>query len=158
MGCICSTYKINYIQFKNLNNTQLFNITNETFLAKIVDVYDGDTCKAIIKFRGQYNVFKIRMYGYDSPEIRKYGNNTLKPGEKEAGLAAKRFLSQLILNKIVYLETKGFEKYGRLLANIYLINSQCICSDLKGTFINQYMIDNKHGYVYTGKTKKKYTE
>ena len=98
------------------------------------------------------------MYGYDSPEIRKYGNNTLKPGEKEAGLAAKRFLSQLILNKIVYLETKGFEKYGRLLANIYLINSKCICSDLKGTFINQYMIDNKHGYVYTGKTKKKYTE
>ena len=157
MGCIYSTYKINYIQNKNESNTELFNIMDKTFIAKIISVYDGDTCKAIIQFRGKYNIFKIRMFGYDSPEIRKYGHNTLEKGEKEAGLAAKKFLSELILNKIVYLETKGFEKYGRLLANIYLVNNRCLCN-LKGTLINQYMIENGHGYQYTGKTKKKYKE
>jgi micrococcal nuclease len=100
---------------------------------KVIDVYDGDTITIIGRVDGSYYQFKCRLRGIDTPEIR---TRDLK--EKELGFAAKRELSDIILGKLVRLRNIGFEKYGRLLADVYL----------DGMHINQHMIDSKFAIPY----------
>ena len=52
------------------NDIELFDLKGQTFDAKVVDVYDGDTCSIVIKLNNQWTKFKVRAYGYDSPEMR----------------------------------------------------------------------------------------
>jgi endonuclease YncB( thermonuclease family) len=82
--------------------------------------------------------FAVRLNGIDCPEL-KSGN----PTEKECALQAQKALSALILNKDVELRNVTMEKYGRLLADVYI-------GDLH---LNQYMIDHRWAVPYSGKTK-----
>ena len=69
---------------------------------------------------------------------------------KKKALEAKNFLKSLVANsneQLVYLKCGGFDKYGRLLGELY-VN----LDDEKS--VNQQMIDNNYGYVYHGGTKK----
>ena len=52
------------------NNIKKFSLENKIFLGKIVNVYDGDTCKIIICFKDEFFKFNVRMIGYDSPELK----------------------------------------------------------------------------------------
>jgi len=54
----------------------------------------------------------------------------------------------MILNKIVYLELEGEDKYGRILANIFINNIN----------LNQYLIENKYAYKYEGGKKIKFSK
>ena len=49
--------------------------------------------------------------------------------------------------QLVYLKCGGFDKYGRLLGELF-VNQEDEIS------VNQQMIDNNYGYVYHGGTKK----
>jgi micrococcal nuclease len=100
---------------------------------KVIDVYDGDTITIIGRVDGSFYQFKCRLRGIDTPEIR---TRDLK--EKKLGFAAKKELSDIILGKVVRLRNIGFEKYGRLLADIYF----------DGMHINQHMIDSKFAIPY----------
>lgn len=89
------------------------------YKALIVDVYDGDTVTAIVELGFFVKAqIKIRLYGIDTPEIR--------GEEREAGLLSKIRLEELILNKNVIIKTykDKQEKYGRWLADIYLLNDE----------------------------------
>ncbi len=90
---------------------QLYN-----YRAKIISVYDGDTVRADIDL-GMTTWIKnekLRLSRINTPE--------LKGGDREAGLKARDFLRDLVLDKIVILETikdkKG--KYGRYIAELWL--------------------------------------
>jgi endonuclease YncB( thermonuclease family) len=119
------------------------------FLCKVVDVYDGDTVTIILYNKFGYEKHKLRMYGYDSPELRPSRDLPNRLEEIIKAKKAKMFLSDLVLNKIVKFESMGYDKYGRLLGKLYIIN-YCAEED-----INQLMIDSGHGYKYYGGTKKK---
>lgn len=92
-----------------------FSFDKKCYLCKVVKCYDGDTIHCVFKFDGDYKRFVIRMYGYSSPEIR-----TSDKKEKELALKARDKLSNIILDKIVYLECNKFDKYGRILGIIKL--------------------------------------
>ena len=124
-------------------NTKLFSLAGNKYVAKCIDVYDGDSITVVFKFNGKYQQFKIRMMGYDTPEIR---SKNLE--EKEYGKRAKKALEDKILNKIINLECHEFDKYGRLLATVYI----------DGNDVNQYMINERYGYPYTGETKMTFEE
>ena len=81
------------------------------------------------------------MSGYDSPELR-----TKDEEEKKAAIIARDVLKNKILNKIVDIHCGKFDKYGRLLGNIYY----------NKTNINEWMITNNYGYIYNGGTKIKF--
>ena len=143
------------ISKNNLNNLndltddiELFTLEGKNFDAKIVRVYDGDTCFAVFYLNNQPVKFKIRMFGYDSPELKP--SLSLPNREKEIKKAneAKSEMEKLVLNKIVRLECGGWDKYGRLLGKIYLKN------DNKELYLNEYMIEKGFGYSYFGGTKK----
>jgi endonuclease YncB( thermonuclease family) len=114
---------------------------------QVIKVYDGDTMT--IAARLPYNEsplyrFSVRLLGIDSPEIK--GKTT---EEKEAAKKSQKALEDLILNKIVYLKDKSHEKYGRILANIYID----VDSSENQIHVNKWMLDNKYAYEYNGKTK-----
>ena len=80
------------------------------------------------------------MNGIDSPEMKSSHEN-----EKKLAHRSQEALSNLILGKIVTLQNVSLEKYGRVLADVYL-------TDLH---INQWMLDNGYAVKYDGGTKQR---
>ncbi len=86
------------------------------YKARVVSVYDGDTCRMDIDLG--MNIWirnePIRLYRINAPELR--------GDERPQGLASRDYLRELILDREVFLQTvkdkKG--KYGRYLGEIWL--------------------------------------
>lgn len=85
----------------------------------------------------------MRLAGIDTPEMTSKNNL-----EKERAIFVRDRLHDLVFGKIVLLKNLSMEKYGRILADIYL----------DGLHVNQYMIDNKFAYVYNGGKKQVFVE
>lgn len=111
--------------------------------AKIVKVYDGDTLWGVfpIKEKGQLYKWHVRIAHVDTPELR-----TKDLHEKEMGYLTRDKLTELIADKVVDIECLDFDKYGRVLAEIYY----------NGIHVNQWLIDNGYAHKYEGKTKEKW--
>ena len=109
---------------------------------RVIKVYDGDTITIAAKLpfdNSPLYRLSVRLNGIDTPEIKgKTGD------EKTAAKQVKDALSNLILNKRVSLKNIQTEKYGRILADVYI-------GELH---INQWLITEKYAVKYDGGTKK----
>ena len=108
----------------------------------VIKVYDGDTITIASKMpyeNSQLFRFNVRLNGIDTPEIKSKNEN-----EKLLAKKARDSLSQLIIHKNITLQNVKNEKYGRILADVYL-------DDLH---LNKWMIDQHFAVEYDGKTKK----
>lgn len=143
MNCCYCRNKLHSFQ---KNDIPLFDFKGKQCLAKIVDVYDGDTFTAIFKYRKEFIKYKFRTYGYDSPEMRPLKSKADRDKEKLLAVQARDAFKAVTdwENSLITLEMLGFDKYGRILVNVYK----------KKLHINQWMIDNGYGYEYHGGTKK----
>ena len=136
-----------------LNNcgkhTPTFTLVNQIKLCKVVDIYDGDSCKVIFKHNGIINKWNIRMNGYDSPEIRPSVKLKNRDEIKKKAIEAKEYLKSLIMNEnqLVYLKCSEFDKYGRLLGNIFINKDD-------NESVNDIMIASEYAYEYHGGTKR----
>jgi endonuclease YncB( thermonuclease family) len=111
----------------------------------VIKVYDGDTITIAGRLpypESPLYRFSVRLLGIDSPEIK---GKTEK--EKEAAHKSQRALEGLVLNKTVLLREISTEKYGRILANVYLV------TDTEELLVNKWMLANGHAVPYDGKTK-----
>ncbi len=129
--------------FSNINMTEVKPFIPPISSGFVVKVYDGDTITIISKLpyeESSFYKFSVRLNGIDCPEIK---GETLQ--EKQCAQLARDELSQLILNKEIILKNLKTEKYGRILADVYL-------DDLH---LNQYMLDKKLAVKYDGGTKTK---
>ncbi len=104
------------------SDVAMFSFNGRCFLAKCVEVYDGDTCKLIFYNKGELIKYSFRMLDYNAPEITRVEQNV-----KQRGLLMRNRLRGMILNTIVYVECGKFEKYGRILARICRDPSKTIC-------------------------------
>lgn len=104
------------------------------YQAKIVSVYDGDTCTLDIDVGLHVWVHDehVRLSRINAPEVR--------GEERPAGLAARDFLRNLIEGKEVFIQTikDQKEKYGRYLAEIYIQQGE------DWTNVNDLMVQNGH--------------
>lgn len=110
------------------------------FVGKVVDAYDGDTCRVAIAFPALdggeapagragaaaagaepvVEFLKVRMLGYDAPEMRKGGGLDPVPYGREV----KAVLHALVLGRMVVLDIPEPDKadpYGRVLARMYAV-------------------------------------
>ena len=115
----------------------------------IVKVVDGDTADVNINlgFSTWINNERVRFYGIDTPESR-----TRDLEEKKAGLYAKEVvLSFLPVGSKQVLRTHKDKvgKYGRVLGEFVIYDPD----EDRQTTINEYMIRNKIGVSYSGKSK-----
>lgn len=156
-------------------DTPAFTFAGTTHAAKVVSCYDGDTFEAVMYIGDKLWKFDCRMCGYDSPEMKPLKTVANREAEKIAALRAKiallsfvcdgieptrpytnKELNELVKRnkKVIELDCKEFDKYGRLLVEIN-IPQQSEGKDVgsAGT-VNDWMIANNYGYKYTGGTKK----
>lgn len=132
-------------------NTPEFTLNDKYFLCKVVDVYDGDTCKVVFRYKGEYNKWNVRMCGYDSPEIRISKNANNREHLKKIGNDAKNHLIELFNKKeLLYIKCGSFDKYGRLLGELYYSKTEA--KNGKNS-INEKMVNDGHGVSYNGGTK-----
>ena len=125
-------------------SVQKFSLTGRTVLGKVVSVYDGDTCKVnLFLAPNDLKQFTIRMNGYDSPELK-----TKNSTEKKCGLISRNTLVKLLEDRVVKLECLEHDKYGRILANLFVK-----LGDGSELNVNKYMMDNHFGHSYAGGTK-----
>lgn len=145
LGCAYVKYNYDMNKLNNINSDDIsiFSLNGYSTQAKVVDVYDGDTCTIVFKWEGKYRKFKCRCYGYDSPEMKPRLNVENRDEIKENAVKAKERLIKLTTD-IVRVECMDFDKYGRLLVKLYKNNN---------SLINDIMINEGHGYVYNGGTK-----
>ena len=105
---------------------------------KVIKVYDGDTITIASKLCDKMYRFPVRLNGIDTPEIK--GKTAT---EKELAKKARDALSNIVMDKMVVLKNVSTEKYGRLLADVY-IGDLCL---------NEWMLENKYAVKYDGGTK-----
>ena len=111
------------------------------YTANVTRVVDGDTIDVILDLG--FNIYhkgRIRFMGINAPESR-----TKDAVEKEAGLAAKRYVEDWINaleNKVIIetcLDEKG--KFGRILGRVLNDEGECL---------NEEMVSLGHATPYFG--------
>ncbi len=113
---------------------------------RVIDVYDGDTLVVAMEVGGKISAFRVRLAHLDTPELKPAMDVPDRAKIIVRAKAAQEYLASLILGHIAWLEILGFEKYGRLLANIYT-------TETGGISLNEQMVTTGHGVVYEGGTK-----
>ena len=112
---------------------------------RVIKVYDADTITIASKLpydaSPMYRL-SVRLNGIDTPEIKGKG---VSDEEKEAAKVARDFVSNLVLNKFVRLENIQSEKYGRILADVFIGNIH----------LNELLVKERYAVEYDGGTKKK---
>ena len=143
-------------------NTPEFNLAGVKTYARVVSAYDADTIKVVIPIFGSHYKFSVRLMGIDTCEMKAKNEKN-----KEVAVKARNRLYELITGgkqieqlwkkkdvektldenvTIVWLHCLEFDKWGRVLANVYL-GEQATKS------LSEILIEEKLAYPYMGETK-----
>jgi micrococcal nuclease len=155
---LCSSYTYNApknistntlyhnMEFDYLNNVEYNDTTVFTFpikYGKVVKIYDGDTITIAAKLpntEGPIYRFSVRLNGIDTPEVK--GKSV---AERDLAKQAKGALHELLYGKIVELRNVANEKYGRILADVYVGD----------VHVNQWMVTANFAVSYDGGKKQR---
>lgn len=146
-------------------STPYFSLQNINTYGRLVDIYDGDTVKIILPIMGAYFKFNVRLNGIDTCEIKSnnikaikarnricemveciHGNYLVEPMGLVTPKEIKEYLKSIVC--IVFVKCYRFDKYGRLLADVYI--------DYESTTrksISEILLSENLAYVYNGGTK-----
>ena len=137
------------IDWNNIDDKiKQLSLENEEKIGKVVSVYDGDTIKIVFPLNNKLYKWNCRLGRVDTPELR-----TKNLIEKKYGYIVRDKLREKILNKVVKIKCGDFDKYGRLLGEIFIEND-----NKEEVSINQWLIDNNYAFEYDGGTKKSWLE
>lgn len=126
------------------NFVKKFSLYGFNIECKIVSVYDGDTVNVVFplnlinKNTTEFYKFSCRLINIDTPEIR-----TDNEEEKKRAYLIRDKLREKILNKVVKIKCYDFDKYGRLLIEIFY-------DDIN---INNWLLENNYAKLYDGGKK-----
>ncbi len=125
------------------DKTHIFTLEGLETPAKCTKCYDADTVHLVIPYSNNYYRWTCRLAEIDSAEIKSQDK-----AESDFAKKSRDYLKSLILDKIVTVKCGKFDKYGRLLVNIYLDQLD----------INKHLLDKGYAYKYLGATKKKFSD
>jgi len=118
---------------------------------KVIKIYDGDTITIACRYKsgGLFSTsvyrFSVRLAGIDCPELK-----TQNDDEKQIATIAKREVESKLMGKVITLKNVKTEKYGRILADVYVDNH--LTTGM--LHINDWLIKQRLAVAYDGKTKK----
>jgi len=138
--CCCCYYYINIddeLSKATFKNTPKF--VPEFKKGFVIKVFDGDSVTIGAELQKKIYKFSVRLARIDCPELKGCQNNN----EKICAKVARDRLKELILNKMVKIDVKCIEKYGRLLAEIYIDNIN----------ISDYLLKENLAIKYDGGSK-----
>ena len=145
MGCCSSRFDV--ALSITTKKTPYFSLDGLITRAKVVDVYDGDTVQIVFPFYNKERKkdmcrWKCRLSRIDTPELR-----TKSQEEKKLAIQAREYVKEYVLEKIVTVKCGKFDKYGRLLVEIYVFEGNTECS------LNQLLIERGIAKEYNGGKK-----
>lgn len=114
---------------------------------RVIKVYDADTITIASKLPYDASPlyrFSVRLNGIDAPEMKGKG---VSEEEKECAIEARDFVFKLIFNKDVKLMNVQSEKYGRILADVYVEGYT--------VSLNELLLEKRYAVKYDGGSKKK---
>jgi micrococcal nuclease len=119
-----------------------YTLDGHQYVCKCVRVYDGDTITVVFKPEGLNRIYKydIRLSGIDTPELR-----SVIAIEKELAIQARDFVRERILGKIIKINCGKYDKYGRLLADVFELHNN--------RSLNDILVDQNYAYKYDGGKK-----
>ena len=144
------------LELASYETTPTFHLTE--CMVKVIDVYDADTVRLAVPVGDSLYNFPVRLLGMDAPEIRPRGRDAQSGQlERSAARHARKRMVELVTGtvvekhepkkktrrrcaanrKLLRLVPRGFDKYGRVLAELFDGEQS----------INQQMI--QEGYVRT---------
>jgi endonuclease YncB( thermonuclease family) len=168
----CCSYYYNIHKLKKASyENGLFTLEGKQMFGKIVDIYDCDTFTIAFYLDRKIKLYKCRLYGIDGAELQGdtkqialdakqhvietlIGNKLSQPIIKYS----KKELRELYKDNIVFVKCFPFEKYGRLLVEVYICKKLCGMYVEEGVSINKNLILNGFAKEYFGKTKEKWLE
>ena len=139
---------------------------------KVLDAYDVDTMRVALPMPdGTLAKFTIRLLHVDGPERKPSKSSTLHDLEKQAAMRCRAKVLTMVTNtitsldfteasakdecgkstKILRMDGKMFDKYGRILATLHTTGKNGFC-------INQRLIDEGWVRSYEGGTRKPWTK
>jgi endonuclease YncB( thermonuclease family) len=155
----------------NINTDEIaeFSLKGIKTLGKMVECYDGDTCKIVLIVNNALNKFTCRLNNVDAPEMKPPLNKQNRLLEIAMACKCRNRLLQLATNcfdkcdincqykkteinkflhsnsKLIAVECLEFDKYGRLLVNLY--------DERNNDSYNDILISEKLVKQYDGGTK-----
>ena len=97
------------------------------FDARVIKVIDGDT----IWVKSANKHVKIRLSYIDAPELK-----------QKFGIRSKNYLTNLIQDKNVQIDTYRKDRYNRIIGEVYIHN------DKESVFVNAKLIKSGNAWVY----------
>ena len=168
MGNRCSSVN----ELTVLTNIDISNIKARTFagqrrLAKVVDVYDGDTITIVCKLdkTETYRRYKLRLAGIDAPE--KKPSKTIANRDlhiKAAGKVTELLTTKLGgIGSVIEVEFIQEEKFGRTMGTVWTIEQTTGCMHTRSSWhrkenVNEWLIKNSFVKAYDGDKKTEFTE
>jgi endonuclease YncB( thermonuclease family) len=140
----------NNLNDSNNENTPWLSPIGIKCKCKVVDVYDGDTVTIVLPFTKDLYKVKCRLLGIDSAEKR-----TTNLKEKKVALEATEWLTNLIYDKVIWVDCGTWGKYGgRMLGSLYMTKED-MDNDIS---VNNKIIEMGYAYKYDGKKRKNFED
>jgi endonuclease YncB( thermonuclease family) len=139
---------------------------------KVVNVYDGDTVHVVFVINNKLVKYNCRLLGIDSPEIcpKNVHDKTKRELEIASAIKSRNFLISQVTGvtpiesitkkeikelcgksrKLIWIKCDDFDKYGRLLIEIFLDKNNPVS-------LNKKMVLEKYAVEYDGGTKKEFS-
>jgi endonuclease YncB( thermonuclease family) len=146
--------------------TPFFTLNGQCSKGRLVDIVDGDSVYVILPVFNNYYKYSVRLNGIDTCEMKSKNeqlkkrailarNTLLKLVDEKIDVMSditkvdvKNFLNENVI--VVWVECLEFDKYGRLLANVYALDD----NDKKtGDSFSDHLLKKDLAYAYMGKTK-----
>ena len=147
-----------------LKDVQCYSLDGQRLLGKVVDVYDGDTCKIILLQDGKFVRYTCRLAGIDTPEMKSKTDGAYRARNRLIQLATNVEIdlanrgthpatTRLIQanTRLVNVHCQTFDKYGRLLVKIY-------AQEDAGSCLNDVLLTEHMANSYDGGHKQGFTE
>jgi len=118
----------------------------------VVNVYDGDTFRAVVYHNGLMKKLTFRPVGYDTPEMKPLKSMENREIHIEKAKEARQKFIDLCggMNSYVFLRCGKYDKYGRVL--VHVTNRR-----YSRKTINNLMLESGLSNPYNGGTKLEFT-
>jgi len=116
----------------------------EDNLGRVIRVYDGDTVTILCSLSGELYKYSVRLRGIDCPEMRGRGAN-----EKKAATAVRDLVHALCFDLLCRVNVVCIDKYGRLLADVFLPD---------GRNLSDFLLGRGLGRPYAGQAREAFSD
>lgn len=107
---------------------------------RVSSIYDGDTGRIVFMYKGDLIQYKFRLYGIDAPELKPRLDKENREIEKKNAIISRDYLKNMVMNKLLWCKFYKFDKYGRILVDLYLKKG--------GILVNKRMLEDKMAVEY----------